>query len=35
IGRQAALRLLARLQQPELAPTRHLIIPSLQKRASA
>ncbi|MGL6349769.1 MAG: substrate-binding domain-containing protein, partial [Aeromonas sp.] len=35
IGRQAALRLLTRLQQPELAPTRHLIIPSLQKRASA
>ena len=35
IYRQAALRLLTRLQQPELAPNRHLIIPSLQKRASA
>lgn len=35
IGRQSALRLLTRMQQPELAPTRHIITPSLQKRASA
>ncbi|PJG57955.1 Mal regulon transcriptional regulator MalI [Aeromonas cavernicola] len=35
IGRQAALRLLARMQQPDLTPTRHIITPHLQKRASA
>ncbi|MGL5074110.1 MAG: substrate-binding domain-containing protein, partial [Aeromonas salmonicida] len=35
IGRQAALRLLTRMQQPELAPNRHIIAPHLQKRASA
>jgi LacI family transcriptional regulator of maltose regulon len=35
IGRQAARRLLTRMQQPELAPNRHIITPSLQKRESA
>ena len=35
IGRQAARRLLTRMQQPELAPSRHIITPHLQKRASA
>ena len=35
IGRQAAQRLLTRMQQPELAPKRHIITPNLQKRASA
>ena len=31
IGRQAAKRLLTRMQQPELAPNRHIITPNLQK----
>jgi DNA-binding LacI/PurR family transcriptional regulator len=35
IGRQAARRLLTRMQQPELAPNRHIITPNLQKRESA
>lgn len=35
IGRQAARRLLERLHHPELPPGRHIITPSLQKRASA
>ncbi|MGL6176763.1 MAG: Mal regulon transcriptional regulator MalI [Vibrionaceae bacterium] len=35
IGRQAAKRLLARMQQPELTPSRQIITPTLQKRQSA